>query len=172
MTTLAPLTPDHFETVARWLSTPAINCWLSGDWRDKETTATVVAIAVRNRKNRLFLVTHDGEPCGMVALSDIETADKTAMIWYLMGEQSLSGKGVMSEAVRQLVDKAFTQMDFRSLYAWAMENNAASIKVLHKSGFCKVGRIRHSACWAGGQVDRIYFDLIPADLAPPSGSVL
>src|SRR5688572_9291568 len=98
MTTLVPLASDSFELVAKWLSTPAINRWLSGDWRDKETTATIVAIAARNRKNRFFLFSHDGAPCGLVALSDLELPDKTAMAWYLMGEQQLSGQGITSEA--------------------------------------------------------------------------
>ena len=164
MTTLAPLNADHYEIVARWLSTPAINRWLSGDWRDKETTATVVAIAVRNRKNRFFLVSHDGNPCGLVALSDVELSDKTAMAWYLIGDEQLRGKGITSNAVKQLIRVAFSEMGLESVYAWAVEGNASSLRLLKKVGFREAGRIRRSACLAGRQLDRIYFDITPGDV--------
>jgi len=168
MTTLAPLTSDHYERVARWLSRPPINRWLSGDWRDKETTATVVAIAVRNRKNRFFLVNHDGAPCGLVALSDVELTDKTAMAWYLLGEEGLAGKGITGAAVKQMVDNGFRELGLQSIYAWVMDGNIASMKLLEKVGFRKVGRIRASACLGNQQVDRIYFDVTPGDISAPS----
>ncbi len=65
MTSIEDLQPQHFEQVAGWLSEKQINRWLTGEWRNRETTPTLLAITVRNRKNRLFLVKHDGEPCGI-----------------------------------------------------------------------------------------------------------
>jgi len=165
MISIAPLAVDGFEIVARWISKPDINRWLSGDWRDKDSTATTIAIAVRNRKNRLFLVSYEGRACGLVALSDIDHSDKTAMVWYLLGEDSLTGKGIVTEAVAQLVAFAFEKMALESLYAWAMECNAPSVRVLGKAGFRPAGRIRRSANMAGQQVDRLYFDCIQSDLA-------
>lgn len=160
---LEPLSPENFEQVARWLSNGSVNQWLSGDWRGKETTATIIAIAHRNRRNRFFLVYRQDVPCGFVALSDIEATDNTAMIWYFLGDNSLSGKGIMSEAVRQLVKHAFTSLGLRSVYAWAVETNAASVKLLNKCGFRVVGRIRKSACFGSQQLDRIYFDIVAHD---------
>jgi RimJ/RimL family protein N-acetyltransferase len=164
MTTIAPLTPEHFETVARWLSNPEINRWLSGDWRDKATTASTIAIAVRNRRNRLYLVSQLGQPCGVVALSDIDAADNTAMVWYFLGDRSFSGQGVTSEAVRQMVAVGLSDLGLKSIYAWAMETNVNSIRLLTKAGFKPAGRIRRSSHFAGRQIDRLYFDLTAEDL--------
>jgi len=165
MTTIAPLTPEHFETVARWLSNPEINRWLSGDWRDRETTASTIAIAARNRKNRFYLVSHDATPCGLVALSEIDSADKTAMAWYLLGRLEFGRKGVTSAAVSELVKRAFKELELNSVYAWAMESNTASLQLLAKVGFKRAGRIRRSSCCDGRALDRIYFDIIPEDAA-------
>src|SRR6476661_7905045 len=99
LTTLSELTADHFETAARWLSKPAINRWLTPEWRSKETTASMMAIAARNRRNRLFLVSHQGRPCGLAALGKIDSTDRTAMLWYGLGEEELSGRGITSSAV-------------------------------------------------------------------------
>jgi RimJ/RimL family protein N-acetyltransferase len=161
MTTIESLRPEHFEQVARWLCRPEINKWLSGEWRNCEATASIVAITVRNRCNKLYLVRENSDACGLVALADIDLADKLAMIWYLLGDEQLRGRGIISEAVRQLSQRAFSELSLASLHAWIMEDNVASRRVLEKSGFRECGRFRQAACSQGRQVDRFYFDLIP-----------
>jgi [ribosomal protein S5]-alanine N-acetyltransferase len=161
MTTIEPLRPDHFEQAAQWLSRPEINKWLSGEWRNSEATASILAITVRNRRNKLYLVRQDSDACGLVALAGIDLADKLAMIWYLLGEEQLKGRGIISAAVRQLARRAFSELSLESLHAWIMEDNLASRRVLEKSGFRECGRFRKAACSHGRQVDRVYFDLIP-----------
>lgn len=126
MTTIEELIPDYFELVAQWLSKAEINRWLTSEWRNRDVDATLIAIAARNRKNRFFLVRYDCQPCGLIALADIDTTDRTAMIWYTLGDKNLSGRGITSDAVRQLVRLAFDQMGLVSMYAWAMEDNAGS----------------------------------------------
>lgn len=169
MTSIEDLAPDHFETVAAWLSRPEINKWLTGEWRDREVVATTIAVAVRNKRSRLFLVRHEGAPCGLVALADIDLADRTAMIWYILGEANLSGRGITSEAVRLLAKEAFGSGGVSSLYAWIMEDNVPSRKVLEKAGFREAGRIRGATRSSGRQVDRVYFDLLPAGATRPDG---
>lgn len=124
----------------------------------------MVAITVRNRRNRLFLVRFAGEPAALVALADLEVADRTAMVWYFLGDETLAGRGVVSGAVRQLAALAFEELGLASLYAWAMEDNVASQRVLLSAGFRDAGRLRKSACSAGEQVDRIYYDLVPGEI--------
>ena len=53
MVTIEALRPEFFALVASWLAAPEINQWLGGEWREKPATASIVAIAVRNRRNRL-----------------------------------------------------------------------------------------------------------------------
>ena len=160
MTTIEPLQPDYFERVAGWLSRPEINRWLSGDWRDHEATPSILAITVRNRRNKLYLVRHESAPCGLVAIADIDPADRIAMVWYLLGDERFKGRGIISEAVRQLAELAFSELSLASLYAWIMEDNVASRRVLEKSGFKECGRFRNAARTSDRQTDRVYFDLI------------
>jgi RimJ/RimL family protein N-acetyltransferase len=160
MTTIEPLLPEHLEQVGAWLSRPAINKWLSGEWRDRQTTPTILAVALRNRRNKLFLVRHESTACGLVGLSEIDTADKIGMVWYFLGDDALKGRGIISEAVRQLAQLAFREIPLMSLFAWIMEDNLASRRVLEKAGFRECGRLRNAACSGTKQVDRIYFDLV------------
>jgi RimJ/RimL family protein N-acetyltransferase len=161
--TVEELRPEHLELTAEWLSRNDINRWLTAEWRNRVVSTTVLAIALRNPKNQLFLVRVSGRACGLIALADIDVADATAMIWYLLGDSALSGRGIASEAVKQVVRKSFRELRLQSLYAWVMEDNVASAKLLHKVGFREVGRIRQAASSNRQQVDRIYFDLIAAE---------
>jgi RimJ/RimL family protein N-acetyltransferase len=163
MITIEALLPEHFEIVANWLSRPEINRWLTGEWRDRVANPSILAIALRNRRNRMFLVRSNTVPCGLVGLADIDSADQTAMIWYLLGEDRFLGQGVTSEAVQQTARFAFSEMKLASLYAWAMQDNVASCRVLQRVGFRECGHIRNAANSGGRQVDRVYFDLTAED---------
>jgi RimJ/RimL family protein N-acetyltransferase len=163
MTSIEALGVEHFELVAGWLSRPEINRWLTGDWRDRRVDAAFMAIVVRNRRNLLFLVRRDGEPCGVVALADVDPVDRTAMVWYVLGEPRHAGRGVTSDAVEQLVRLAFDDMELESVYAWIMEDNIGSRRVLEKAGFSPAGRIRRATRSGTRQVDRLYFDIVAAD---------
>jgi ribosomal-protein-alanine N-acetyltransferase len=162
-TTIEELQPDHFGLVAAWLSRNEINRWLTAEWRNRVVCTTVLAIALRNPKNRLFLVRCNDQACGLTALADIDLADATAMVWYVLGEPGFSRDGIASEAVRQLVRKSFRELKLQSLYAWVMEDNFASSRLLQRVGFREVGRIRRAASSNGRQVDRIYFDLVASE---------
>ena len=160
MTNIETLGLQHFQLVADWLSKPEINQWLTSEWRDRTVTSALVAMAVRSKRNRLYLARHDGRPCGLTAIAELDTADSTAMVWYLLGDQTLSGRGIISEALRLMILNSFSEFRLEGLYAWAMANNSASIRVLQKVGFREVGRMRRAAHSRHGQVDRIYFDLV------------
>lgn len=172
MVTLEELAIDHFELAARWLSKPGINRWLTAEWRNRTVQAQTIAMAVRNRRNQLFLIKYGNQPSGLACLADVDTIDQSAMIWYLLGEESLGGKGIASEAVMRLVCLSFQRMQLASLYAWVMEDNVASMRVLHKAGFREVGRIRCATSSGGRQVDRVYYDILPSETRKPHYAVL
>jgi len=163
VTAIEELQADDLSLVAMWLSRNEINRWLTSEWRNRVVSTTVLAIALRNPKNRFFLVRCNGQACGLAALADIDLADGTAMVWYFVGDSAFSKRGIGSEAVKQLVRKSFQELKLQSLYAWIMEDNAASANLLHNVGFREAGRIRQASSSNGCQVDRIYFDLIAAE---------
>jgi RimJ/RimL family protein N-acetyltransferase len=156
---LEPLSAENFELVAGWLSTPDVNQWLSSDWRGRAIDPSLIAIAVRNKRNRFFLVRADGTACGLVALSDLDTVDRIAMVWYVLGDRASGGKGVTTAAVAMLAQIAFDTLDLEAINAWIIDGNEASRRVLLKNGFRETGRLRNAAAADGLRVDRVYFDL-------------
>jgi RimJ/RimL family protein N-acetyltransferase len=162
--TIEPLGSGDFGQVAAWLSDRETNQWLSSDWRGRDVQPQIIAVLTRNQRNRLFLVRCGDEPSGFVALSEIDELDRTAMIWYVLGAKRLAGRGLMSRAVRAVTELAFRELNLLSVYAWAMENNASSRRLLMKCGYREAGCLRESAASSAGQVSRIYYDICPGDL--------
>ena len=160
---IEPLTPEHFATVAGWLSKSEINQWLTSEWRGRVIDPTLIGVAVRNKRSRFFLVRSDGVPCGLVALADWDPNDKIAMIWYALGDPASGGRGVITQAVRLLVRVALDVLDIEALHAWIVADNERSRKVLEKNGFREVGRLRQAAVHNGRRLDRVYFDLTRQD---------
>ena len=164
MVGIEPLTPEYFATVAEWLSKPEINQWLTSEWRDRVVDPTLIGMAVRKKSNRWFLVRSDGAPCGLVALADWDAVDRTAMIWYALGDPASGGHGVITEAVGQLARAAFETLGIEALHAWIVEDNQRSRRVLEKNGFREAGRLRKATLHNGCRLDRIYLDLTRQDL--------
>ena len=163
MTGIEPLTPEYFATVAGWLSNPEINQWLTAEWRDRAIDPMLIGVAVRSKRNRFFLVRSAGVPCGLVSLADWDAADKIAMIWYVLGDPASGGRGVITQAVQELVRTAFDTLGIEALHAWIMEDNNRSRRVLEKNGFREAGRLRLAAVHHGCRLDRVYFDLTRQD---------
>ena len=82
------------------------------------------------------LVAEDGSVLGRFNLYDLR--DGTANLGYRVAQQ-VAGRGVATEAVRELCRVAATQHGLRILRAATSHENAGSQKVLAKAGFVPVG---------------------------------
>jgi len=82
------------------------------------------------------LVAEDGRVLGRFNLYDVK--DGTAVLGYRVAEH-VAGRGVATAAVRELCGLAAAQYGLRTLKAAASRENAASQKVLARSGFTPAG---------------------------------
>ena len=98
-----------------------------------------------------------------MALADWDAVDRIAMVWYLLGVPAFSGRGVITDALGQLVRLAFQELGIEALHAWIMEDNSRSRGVLERTGFQESGRLRLATSHKGRRMDRVYFDLIALD---------
>ncbi|MFF4846161.1 GNAT family N-acetyltransferase [Streptomyces collinus] len=82
------------------------------------------------------LVAEDGSVLGRFNLVDIE--DRGAELGYRVAQHA-TGRGVATEAVRELCRLAADQYGLHTLRAATADQNVASRKVLTKAGFVPVG---------------------------------
>ncbi|MBT8139536.1 MAG: GNAT family N-acetyltransferase, partial [Gammaproteobacteria bacterium] len=57
-----------------------------------------------------------------------------AEISYWLGK-AWWGKGIATQAVRLFTALSFRELELDSIFAWAYQSNAASLRVLEKAGF-------------------------------------
>jgi len=154
------LATTDIDVACQWLSDVSINRWLTSEWRGRAVTPPVLAAALRGGRSRFFMVRADGVRVGLVVLSEIDSHDKVAMVWYLLGDREQQGQGVTTRAVGSLVRFALEEFGLRSVYAWIASKNVASRRVLEQNGFREVGTMRSATTVDGAVDDRVYFDIV------------
>jgi [ribosomal protein S5]-alanine N-acetyltransferase len=102
-------------------------------------------------------VFHEGELVGRLALNEVvRGVFQNAYLGYSIGER-WNGRGFATEAVGLAVRLAFDELGLHRLQAAVMPRNAASIRVLEKSGFREEGYAVGYLCINGRWEDhRIY----------------
>ena len=105
-----------------------------------------------------------GEAVGSIQLTRQGNIHRrTAELGYYVVRR-LWGRGVCTEAVRQICRFAFAETDLLRVYAEPFADNAASCRVLEKAGFRLEGVMRHSAVKNGVVRDMRLYSLLREDL--------
>lgn len=91
---------------------------------------------------------------GIIPGSDVHAG--TAEIGYWLGEP-FWGRGIMSAALDAFTAFAFAEFRLRRLYAYVLEWNPASMRVLEKCGYVAEGWLRKSALKDGAVADEILY---------------
>ena len=100
-----------------------------------------------------FAVTIDGKVIGSIgAFRQDNIHRQSAELGYYLSEEYW-GKGVMTEAVKQLCDYVFTHTDIIRIYAEPFAYNIGSCRVLEKAGFQYEGTLRSNAVKNGEVLD-------------------
>lgn len=156
------LDDSDIKTVITWFQNEENYKWLDfGKGIQKLEGPTIKFMAQREiHAIRLFTPDDSEKPIGIVALSDINKKFKTAVLWYLLGDKEYSGKNYTTRAVTGILNYGFNELKLQSIYAWAIDKNKASIKVLEKNNFKLIGKRRRCHYIDGESYDRLYYDLI------------
>lgn len=83
---------------------------------------------------------------------------RTAELGYYLAREYW-GRGIVTEAVRQLCEKVFAQTDILRIYAEPFSDNVGSRRVLEKAGFQLEGILRRNACKNGRVLDMALYAL-------------
>ena len=84
---------------------------------------------------------------------------QTAELGYYIAEEYW-GKGIMTEAVKQICRYVFDKTDIVRIYAEPFANNTASCRVLEKAGFQYEGTLRKNAVKNGKVLDMKMYSLL------------
>lgn len=100
-----------------------------------------------------FAITVDNIAVGSISIFRQGNIHRqTAELGYYIAEEYW-GKGIMTEAVRQICEYVFSESDIIRIYAEPFAYNTASCRVLEKAGFQYEGTLRSNAIKNGKVID-------------------
>lgn len=110
-----------------------------------------------------FAITVDGKVIGSIGVfRQGNIHRRTAELGYYIAEEYW-GKGIMTEAVKQICEYVFDKSDIIRIYAEPFAYNIASCRVLEKAGFLCEGTLRNNAVKNGKIVDMKMYSLLKTE---------
>ena len=126
-------------------------------WYDQEATQITFTIYERATWRAI----------GGCSLIEVDHRSGTARLVMLIGEADARGQGYGTEAVRLLLDVAFTALGLHNVMLCVCEFNRAGRRAYEKAGFRECGR-RRQGCRLGGQRwDEIFMDCLATEFTSP-----
>lgn len=120
----------------------------------------VAMLAADENSTFAFAITLDGKVIGSIGAFRQENIHKhTAELGYYIAEDHW-GKGIMTEAVKQLCDYVFSHTDMIRIYAEPFAYNIGSQRVLEKAGFQYEGTLRNNAVKNGKILDMKMYSIL------------
>lgn len=95
-----------------------------------------------------LVVLVDGEPAGMVDLHNIKLKNESGEIGYWLG-QKYQGQGIMTQAVKKLVEVSFNQLGLHSIKLLADTNNQPSRAIAERLHFAHVAKLKDEVKYHG-----------------------
>ena len=121
-------------------------------------------LAANENDTFAFAITVNGKAIGSIgAFRQANIHNKTAELGYYIAEEYW-GKGIMTEAVKQLCDYVFSHTDIIRIYAEPFAYNIGSCRVLEKAGFQYEGTLRSNALKNGNVLDMKMYSKLKTEL--------
>lgn len=134
-------------------------------YTEKDATDYISAmISADENETFAFAITIDSKVIGSIGIFRQGNIHRqTAELGYYIAEEYW-GKGIMTEAVKQICSYVFDKSDIIRIYAEPFAYNAASCRVLEKAGFQYEGTLRSNAVKNGEVVDMKMYSLLKKEI--------
>lgn len=111
-----------------------------------------------------FAIIEDDKAIGSIGVfRQANIHRRTAELGYYLAEEYW-GRGIMTEAVKQICAYVFEKSDIIRIYAEPFAYNAASCRVLEKAGFQYEGTLKSNAVKNGRVIDMKMYALLKNDI--------
>ena len=133
-------------------------------YTEQDATDYISAMLSEDENETLaFAITIDNKAIGSIgAFRQKNIHRHTAEIGYYIAEEYW-GKGLMTEAVKQICSYIFDKSNIVRIYAEPLSYNKASCRVLEKAGFLYEGTLRSNAIKNGKTIDMLMYSRLKTD---------
>ncbi len=108
---------------------------------------------------RIFAISVEGEAIGAIGIfpqDDIHCLNAEMGYWL---SEEWWGRGIVSAAIRQMVDYGFSTFPIERIYARPFGSNTASQRVLEKAGFDLEARFEKTLIKRGEMIDELVYGI-------------
>ena len=168
---LGPLRREHISLYLRWINDFGTTRTLGVPPRpmtlEQETAWYEQAATNEQEHNFSIFERSSGRLIGNCGMFNIVLPHRRAEVGIVIGESDARGRGYGTEAMRLLLDYAFTAAGMHSVMLWVYEFNPAARRCYEKVGFREIGRRRESR-WLNGRFwDEIAMDVLSSEFESP-----
>lgn len=120
---------------------------------------------VNSRDNILLAIVtnHENKHIGNIKLGSINWIHRRAEIGIMIGDKTEQGKGYAAEAIKLLLDHAFSKLNLRKIILGVISENTAAVKLYQKIGFKTEGTAREEMYYDGKYHDMIYMGILKCE---------
>jgi RimJ/RimL family protein N-acetyltransferase len=163
---LAPILRSDLATLFAWINNREQVLFNSAykpvhelshlDWFETiQKREDVVMFAIRTIAEERLIGT-----CQILAIDPVH---RSAELQIRVGEKSERGKGIGTEALRDLINVAFRDLNLNRVCARIFSTNRASLRAFEKAGLNTEGVLRQAAHIDGAYADVVMLGLLRAD---------
>jgi len=146
-----------------WLNDLEVNRWFD-DYREHGTTLAKqqawFAGYEQDQTRDFYTIRADGSPIGVVGLTHFDLKHQQAELFIMIGDPTHRGQGIGQQAVRYMVDYAFTELGLHRVSLHVSQHNTAAINCYAKAGFIEEGRLRDDRLSAGKYEDTLVMGIL------------
>ncbi len=166
---LGPLRREHIPLYLRWINDFGTTRMLGVSPRPmtvEQETAWYERAAVEAHAFTIY-ERSTWRPIGNCALHDLDLPNRRTMVGIMIGEPDARGRGYGTEAMRLLLDYAFTALGLHSVMLLVYEYNRPARRSYEKAGFREIGRRREGRWFNGRFWDEISMDILASEFESP-----
>jgi RimJ/RimL family protein N-acetyltransferase len=166
---LRPLEREDAPRVASYLNSPLVRRTLAlyRPLGVAQEGAFLDSLAGNDKDVVLGVVLRDGDVLvGSVGLHRLEFRNRNAEFGLVIGEPSMWGKGLGTEATRLMLDHGFGTLNLNRVWLQVFGHHQAAQRVYEKAGFRREGVQREQHYVEGRYVDGILMGILRPEWTP------
>lgn len=157
---LRPFTLNDLESLVQQANNPKIAMFMTDRFPHpytKQDGENFIAFANQDDPVHIFAIDVDGKAVGGIGIHpQFDIYKKSMELGYWIGE-SYWGNGIVSSAIKQMIDFGFKTYDIDRIYARPFGTNTASQKVLDKTGFKLEAQFEKTLFKNGEYIDELIY---------------
>lgn len=159
---LSPKNIEDAEEFTKWLNDFNTTDYIgrSGELISLEGEKEYLQNHAKDEASFVIVTLEDNKMIGICTIESINHINRTGTLGIFIGEEEARNKGYGEEAIKLILDYAFSYLNLKNVYLQVMEFNQRAIACYKKCGFKECGRRRKCRYINGNYYDIVYMDIL------------